>query len=289
MTWGAKVLRVTDRLTRILLCLCAAFIISFSSTGFAVRQTSVLSSLDDIAGDLKEVPCKRNERLEAVRAQFTRMGANASDITTQKFRGAENLVVKHPGPIEDTIVIGAHYDFVDEGCGAIDNWTGIVAMSHVYKSVRALEHNKTVLFVAFDNEEKGLVGARAMANAIPKEELPRYCAVINLDSFGMAQPFAMANTSSPALTKAASDAASAIDLPFSTAPISGADADSSVFLARKIPAVTLAGVSSNWPSILHSRNDQKGKIDARGVYLGYRLALALWHRVDQAPCGAFRE
>jgi len=248
-----------------------------------------LSTVDDIAGDLKEVPCKHNQRLESVRAQFIRMGANPSEITTQKFSGAQNLVVKRPGLSEDTIIIGAHYDFVDLGCGAIDNWTGIIAMSRVYESVRALEPKKTVLFVAFDNEEKGLVGARAMANAIEKEDLPRYCAMINLDSLGMTQPFAMTNTSSPSLMTAASDAASAMGLPLNKAPIANADADSSAFLSKKIPAITLAGVSNDWASILHTTKDQKEKIDAHGVYLGYRLALALWDRVEQAPCGSFRE
>jgi len=276
------------RLVRILLC-SAALTFLFASTSFAGQQPGVLSSLDDIANDLKEVPCKRNGRLEEVRAVFMRMGATAPEITTQKFRGAENLVVKLPGLTEDTIILGAHYDFVDEGCGAIDNWSGIVAMSRVYKSVRALEQEKTLLFVAFDNEETGLVGARAMANAIPKEDLIHYCAMINLDSFGMAQPFAMTNTSAASLMKVASDAASAMGVVFQTAPINNADADSSAFLARKIPAITLAGVSANWPTILHSNNDQKEKIDSRQVYLGYRVALALWNRIDQAPCNAFRE
>jgi Zn-dependent M28 family amino/carboxypeptidase len=218
-----------------------------------------------------------------------RLGARESDITTQKFRGAENLVVKRQGRTDDTIILGAHHDFVDTGCGAIDNWSGIVALAHVYKSVHALEQRKTVLFVAFDNEEKGLVGSRAMANAIAQEDLPRYCAMINVDSLGLVQPFAMKNTSSPSLMKVAEDAASAMGMSFRTAPIDHADADSSAFLARRVPAITLAGLSSNWPSILHSKNDQKGRIDGRNVYLGYRLTLAVLNRIDEAPCDTFRK
>ena len=280
---------MTDRLVRILVCLHVVLILCSSLPGLAGQQATGLSTPDNIAADFKEVPCKHNQRLESVRAQFIRMGANPSDITTQKLTDAQNMIVKAPGLTEDTVIIGAHYDFVDLGCGAIDNWTGIVAMSRVYKSIRALEQKKTVLFVAFDNEEQGLLGARAMANAIKKEDLPRYCAMINLDSFGMSKPFAMSNASSPSLMTAASEAASAIGLAFDKTPIDNADADSSAFLSRKIPAITLAGVSTNWASILHSTNDQKEKIDARTVYLGYRLALALWSQVDQAPCDAFRE
>jgi hypothetical protein len=76
---------------------------------------------------------------------------------------------------------------------------------------------------------------------------------------------------------------------FRTAPIDHADADSSAFLARRVPAITLAGLSSNWPSILHSKNDQKGRIDGRNVYLGYRLTLAVLNRIDEAPCDTFRK
>jgi Zn-dependent M28 family amino/carboxypeptidase len=245
--------------------------------------------LEEIANDFKDVPCKGSQRLEAARALFMRMGASSSEISTEKFRGAENLVVKRPGRTNDTILIGAHYDFADLGCGAIDNWSGIVTMSHVYKSVRALEPQKTVLFVAFDNEEKGLVGAQAMANAIAREDLPRYCAMINIDSFGLAPPFAMTNTSTPSLMKVAQDAASTLQIPFHLEPINGADADSSAFLARKIPAVTFAGVGNDWSSILHTVKDQKEKVDGRSVYLGYRLTLAVWDHVDHAPCDAFRE
>lgn len=245
--------------------------------------------MDDIANDFRDVPCRHKERLEAVRALFMGMGASPSEITATKFREAENLVVKRSGVTDETIVIGAHYDFTDLGCGAIDNWSGIVVMSHLYKSIHALEQKKTVLFVAFDNEEKGLFGARAMANAIAKEDLLRYCAMINIDSFGLAQPFAMANTSSRSLIRTAQDAASALQVPFDSAPINGADADSSAFLARKIPSITFAGIGSDWPSILHTVKDQKERIDMRSVYAGYRLALAVWDRVDQAPCGAFRE
>jgi Iap family predicted aminopeptidase len=274
---------------RVPLYLSAALILLFSLPAVARQQPTGLSTPDDVANDFKDVPCKSKERIEAVRALFIRMGANASDITTQKFRDAENLVVKLPGRTDDTVILGAHYDFVSYGCGAIDNWTGIVAMIHAYGSIRSLERQKSVLFVAFDNEEKGLVGAKAMVNAIAKEDLPRYCAMMNLDSFGLARPFVLKNTSSPSLADVAAGVASTMEDPPYTATINDADADSSAFLARKIPAVTLVGVSKDWPSILHSKKDQKEKIDTRNVYLGYRLTLALWNRIDQAPCDAFRE
>jgi hypothetical protein len=77
-------------------------------------------------------------------------------------------------------------------------------------------------------------------------------------------------------------------LKFSRATIQGADSDSTSFLAKKIPAVTILGLNNNWPSILHSHNDQAFRINAQNVYLGYRLVLAMIVRLDQLPCGANR-
>jgi acetylornithine deacetylase/succinyl-diaminopimelate desuccinylase-like protein len=164
------------------------------------EASTVLSSQDQIQEEFVHVPCKNKERLNAVRALFEKMGATPEEISIDKVKDAENLVVTRKGSEYGKIVIGAHYDLIEPGCGAIDNWTGIVAMAHTYRSVRQLGIRKTVLFVAFGNEEKGLFGSRGMANAIPKTELPGYCAMVNIDSFGMARPFVMTNVSSTKLT-----------------------------------------------------------------------------------------
>ena len=64
--------------------------------------------------------------------------------------------------------------------------------------------------------------------------------------------------------------------------------DSSSFIAKKIPAVTLSGLSNEWQSILHTPFDQVKKVNSDSVYLGYRLALAMWSRIEEAPCESFR-
>jgi Zn-dependent M28 family amino/carboxypeptidase len=187
------------------------------------------------------------------------------------------------------VVIGAHYDFTDLGCGAIDNWTGIVAMAHAYGSVHKLGTKKTTIFVAFGNEEKGLHGSKGMAQAIPKSEIPEYCAVINIDSFGLALPFAFKEVSSPKLTALVEDRAAGLKIPFNQVSIPDADADSSSFLVRNIPAVTLSGLTSGWGTILHTIRDQAKAVDSTSVYLGYRLALATWAMVDTSPCDAYND
>jgi hypothetical protein len=69
--------------------------------------------------------------------------------------------------------VGAHYDKVSDGCGAGDNWFGVVAVAYIYRTLKDIPLKKTLVFVAFEKEEKGLVGSRAMAEAIDKEQVAR--------------------------------------------------------------------------------------------------------------------
>jgi Zn-dependent M28 family amino/carboxypeptidase len=177
---------------------------------------------------------------------------------------------------------------VADGCGAVDNWTGVVALAHLYRSLKDVPLKKTVLFVAFGKEERGLVGSRAMADAIGKDRVAQYCEMINIDSLGLAAPQAADNVSSKRVVAFTADLAKGMKIPFSHASIEGADADSSPFLGKKIPAITLHGLNNDWPSILHSRSDQTSRINPVSVYLGYRLVLALVVRLDGSACGEYR-
>lgn len=262
-----------------------------SLSPFAASQTApdvVLSSVEDIQADFTSVPCRKQDRLPAVRALFEKMGAKPEELMSQKTGGVENLTVRRSASGTETIIIGAHYDFADRGCGAVDNWSGIVALAHLYRTTGQFRFRKNIVFVAFDREEEGLIGSGVMARAIKKEEIPQYCAMINIDSFGLAGPFAMSNTSSASLVRLSEETAAALQVPFYKASIGNADADSSSFLARGIPAVTLSGLSRDWDSILHSTKDQVDKVQPASVYLGYRLALSMWGHIDDAPCGTFK-
>jgi len=143
------------------------------------------------------------------------------------------------------------------------------------------------LFVAFGKEEKGLIGSRAMVQAIPKDQILTYCAMINIDSFGLAAPFALEGMSSKPLIELAQAASNEMHIPFAKVRIKGADSDSTSFLRRNVPAVTLSGLSADWESILHTPFDQANKVNPNSVYIGYRLALTMWTHLDQADCRAF--
>ena len=77
-------------------------------------------------------------------------------------------------------------------------------------------------------------------------------------------------------------------IPFSTVTING-DADSSSFISKKIPAITISAVGNGWEKILHSNKDQLLGVTQLSVYAGYRLALALVAELCDLPCSASRK
>ncbi len=242
-----------------------------------------------MAKDFAAVPCDDKDRLAAVRALYESAGATASDITLDQHENVENLVVTKKGASAEKIVIGAHYDKPSEGCGAIDNWTGQVALTHLYRTLKDIPLEKTLVFVAFGREEKGLVGSRAMTKAMGEDEIARTCAMINIDSLGLGPPQVADNMSSKKLARFTGKLAKELEIPFRHASIGRANSDSSSFVAKKIPAVTILGLNKNWMTILHSKHDQAEKVNAASVYLGYRLALAMIVRLDAAACDAYRQ
>jgi Peptidase family M28 len=251
-----------------------------------------LSTLEEIKSEFDSVPCNDKERLDGVKALFERLGADPSEIAIDKYKQVENLVIRKPGVSPEAenqkIVIGAHYDKVESGCGAVDNWTGIVAMAHIYRSLKNTKLNKTVLFIAFGKEERGLVGSAAMVDAIKKEQAAEYCAMINVDSLGLGPPQAADNISTKKLVDLSASIASEMKMKFAHAYLQGASSDSYSFMRKKIPALTIHALTNDWMKVLHTNNDNAAKVKAESVYLGYRLALTLLVRINASDCQAFR-
>ncbi len=262
------------------------FVLSFSTQAFAQQNSSPVSSQKQIEESVKLAPCDSKNRFNTVENLFEKLGAKKEDISIEKFNKGEisNLVVRIKGKTDDTIIIGAHYDKTKEGCGAIDNWTGITIIAHLYQSMTQLKPEKTYLFVAFDGEEKGLLGSDAMARAIPKEKRQQYCSMINFDSFGFALPQIMENTSTSKLAATAKKIAKSMDFSLAEASILNADADSSSFERRDIPSITFHGLDNNWQKYLHSDNDKIGKINFTSVYYGYRFGLVFITKLDKMAC-----
>jgi len=281
----------------LVLASCACVFVALTTTsGHASRYylasqnyKVVFSTKEQLAEDVALAPCKDSERLNAVKALFMKMGAREDELTVEELDGVENLVLRKKGKSTATIVIGAHYDKVPAGCGAIDNWSGIVTLAHIFKGFKDIPVEKDLVFVAFGKEEQGLLGSKAMVKAISKEQVNNYCAMVNIDSLGLAAAEILENTSSGSLTKRTVEIAKRIKAPLTPVTIIGADADSSSFVSKKIPAITISAISSDWRQVLHTDNDQVSKVNPVSLYIGYRVALALVGELHNLPCDASRK
>jgi Zn-dependent M28 family amino/carboxypeptidase len=256
----------------------------------APERASILSTKEEVQASLNKVPCERSARLEGVKQLFISLGAAETDLNIEKFDKDKisNLVVRKKGETDETIVVGAHYDRTDEGCGATDNWSGITIMAHLYKTILPLKTKKSYIFVAFDQEEKGLLGSRQMLKAMTKPDIAQICSMVNFDSFGQAYPMALKNASSSKMLKLAETLGKESGFTFNSVDIPGASSDSAAFIEKRLPAITLSGLGGNWTEILHTRNDKLDKVNIDSVYLGYRFGSLYVSKLDAGACGDFK-
>ncbi|HEY2847527.1 MAG TPA: M20/M25/M40 family metallo-hydrolase [Pyrinomonadaceae bacterium] len=260
------------------------FVLSFAAFG----QDSVEALDAALKTDLAAGPCKNDDRLAAVKELFKKHGAADADIHVEKYKDTDDVVLTKAGKSAETIVIGAHYDKVKDGCGILDNWSGVVIVASLYEQLSKVETQKTIKFVAFGNEEIGLKGSDAMVKAIPKAERGNYCGIVNLDSFGLGYIVILENASSSKMIKVATDLGTELKVPVSPINVPGADADSSSFKNNGIPGITLSALSNKWPEYMHTSKDQLANILIPSVRIGYLYASEYLKKVEAAPCADYR-
>ncbi len=264
----------------------AFFSVAFCSPGHA---QVVLSKPEEFTEAFKSIPCKNVERLPAVKELFLQMGAKEENISIEKIKNVENIIVSRPGKTAEKIIVSAHYDLTGPGsCGATDNWTGIVTIAHLYKSLKDVAMNKTIYFVGFGKEEEGLVGSKAMAKQIGKEDIPKYCANLNIDGLGMNLPQILKGVSDESLQKLATESAKTLGISVEIIDIKNASSDSASFKEKGIPSATISEIPKDWMEIYHHKQDQADKINNVSVYAAYRLALLMLAQIDEKDCQEWR-
>ena len=88
---------------------------------------------------LRLLPKSKAERHDTIRALFEKAGC-ADHISEQPVKHAKtpNVICTFPGAADSTIVVGAHYDSVESGAGAIDNWSGASMLSSLYEGLKTV-------------------------------------------------------------------------------------------------------------------------------------------------------
>ena len=247
-------------------------------------ESNVLSDEAAIKNDMDLAVCDNKKRAEAVRRLFVSKGAAKEEIYEQNSKHFKNVYVEIPGREDEVIVVGAHFDKADVGCGAIDNWSGVVIVANIYASLKKLETTKTLRFVAFGAEEQGLKGSGLFVRSLSKTERKQHCAMVNFDSFGLAYPQILLNTADRGLVRLFEKTGTDFGLKVAKARIRGARSDAESFDRKGIPSIDIHGLSNDFQNFLHSKNDQLSNVNHTSVYIGYRLGLAYVFSLDGLGC-----
>jgi hypothetical protein len=118
---------------------------------------------------------------DAERQVFTLSSKNKNEQRT-----SQNIVASKPGRSGKFLVLGAHYDSINEkggSYGAIDNGASVAVLMTLAKHLsKAKALNDGVVFVAFGAEEIGLQGSKHFINALPSDKQNDYIGMINMDT-----------------------------------------------------------------------------------------------------------
>ena len=93
---------------------------------------------------------------------------------------SQNVILTIPGRSEQTIVIGAHYDGVDNP-GISDNAGGTVLLLENAYRMQNVDHYYTLQYVFFGAEEVGLIGAFYFVDNMTQEEIDNLVLMVNAD------------------------------------------------------------------------------------------------------------
>jgi Iap family predicted aminopeptidase len=252
-----------------------------------LQQVTAISQGDDTAARGAAI----KQRLAALRLPFQEQPFRSGALS------GHNLIADVGGPPgAPLLLIGAHYDRVEQGRGATDNASGAAAVLELAQALQAgpLRHHR--VHVAFwDLEEKGLLGAQAWIAVAGQEKPALY---VNFDVFAWGDTLWMMTPKAQGpLAREAAAAARANRLPFRSGE-SYPPTDHQAFLNAGLPAVSfsLLGAAEIDPTlqvyagekpaqvpkvaqVIHSPRDTVAEIDTTSIPQALRTieeALRSW-------------
>jgi hypothetical protein len=201
---------------------------------------------------------KTSDREQTLHELFESAGCKEAWLEEQKVKGSRtpNVVCTLKGSEESRVVVGAHYDKVENGHGIIDNWTGASLLPSLYEGLRDKPRRVTFVFIGFTDEEKGLVGSQYYVSRLTKDDKVKIRAMVNIDSLGLSDTKVWLSRADKDLARAAGGVAHALNLPLAAVNVDRAgESDSRPFLNAKIPVIDFHSATKETFSILHSPRD----------------------------------
>jgi hypothetical protein len=92
-----------------------------------------------------------------------RLEALGYEVVLDDYGTGTNVIGRRLGTSapEQTVVVGAHYDAVEDCPGADDNASGVAATLEIARLLAEVDHERTLVIAFWDEEELGLVGAES--------------------------------------------------------------------------------------------------------------------------------
>jgi len=175
-----------------------------------LRQTTAAIAAGDTSANRRAAI---TDRLKVAGVDF-----HVEDFVSGTRSGA-NIVATLPGkPGTRTLLLGAHYDRVAKGHGAVDNAASCAVLLALIERLKPQPAANTVTVVFFDLEELGLLGSRSYFQTHAGSALPAQA--MNFDIFGYGETFFVtpSKADSPLLASL-QQAASELGLPVRSIPM----------------------------------------------------------------------
>ena len=172
--------------------------------------------------------------------------------------------VRGRGKPDDVVVIGGHLDSWDLGTGAIDDGAGVaitMAAGHAIAQLpKAQRPARTIRVIAFANEERGLFGGKAYAEA-HKADVTKHQLVAESD-FGAGRIYGF-NTSGAPQAKAAADKIAEVLRPLGIEPMAQGHAGPDVGEIADLGAAWawLGQDGTDYFDLHHTPDDTLDKVD----------------------------
>ncbi len=224
----------------------------------------------------------QSDREEVIADLFQSSGC---EVERQKVtRKADNVICTLKGSTSEQIIVGAHYDFVKEGKGIVDDWSGTAMLVSLYDALKATPRTHTYKFVAFAKEEENLDGSRRYVHELDTSERQSIRAFINLECLGTTPMKVWVSRANPVLLDRLARVAASLHQRVEGMNVDKVgDDDSHSFMNAGIPVLTLHSLDSRTIHSIHSSLDRLDAIHMDDYAASYRMIGVLLAYLDANP------
>jgi len=233
---------------------------------------------------LRSCPRSNVDRERQLLTYFTQAGCSGSALSLDqpKHSSTGNVVCTLRGSSARQIIVGAHFDHVERGIGAVDNWSGASLLPSLFQAISSEPRNHTFVFVGFYGEEQGLVGSAHYVREAGEDSLEHVDAMVNMDTLGLGPTNMWTSHADPKLAKLAFSLANALKLPLSTVNVERyGKTDSESFRDKQIPSIAFSSLTQATLPILHTIGDQLSQMKEDDYYDSYKFLSAYLAYLDK--------